>query len=389
MAQKVFVSGCFDMLHSGHMAFLKTAASFGELYVGVASDKTLFLLKNKTPVNPQEERLFMVKGVQYVKDAWISSGAGMLDFEEDIQRLQPDIFIVNEDGHTAEKAALCARLNIDYKVLPRLPERGLPARFSSILRNTDLPYRAELCGAWLDQPFINTNQAGYVICAQLEPNEVFAAHCGGGLATSTRACLEKLREVGVRGVEKEALARLAFRLENGIDQQQHPVSGAQDALGLCMPGVSFQYYNNGYWPTKISTLTQAEPLAWLEEHLSLYPLSPRDADFNPLKEKNLTKEAMKALAESSNLCKAAIENQNIEKLSSSFTLCREAQKELLPSMYPKSALDEIKSISPYMKNWKFTGAGGGGWVILLDAKGLQGTVPFKISANNYDEENML
>ncbi len=31
MSKKVFVSGCFDMLHSGHVAFFKDAASYGEL----------------------------------------------------------------------------------------------------------------------------------------------------------------------------------------------------------------------------------------------------------------------------------------------------------------------------------------------------------------------
>jgi cytidyltransferase-like protein len=39
--KKVFVSGCFDMLHSGHVAFLKEASEFGDVYVGLRSDKTI------------------------------------------------------------------------------------------------------------------------------------------------------------------------------------------------------------------------------------------------------------------------------------------------------------------------------------------------------------
>ncbi|MGN0836079.1 MAG: adenylyltransferase/cytidyltransferase family protein, partial [Akkermansia sp.] len=31
--KKVFVSGCFDVLHSGHIAFLEEAASYGDVYV--------------------------------------------------------------------------------------------------------------------------------------------------------------------------------------------------------------------------------------------------------------------------------------------------------------------------------------------------------------------
>ena len=40
-AKKVFVSGCFDILHSGHIAFLQEASQFGYLYVGLGSDKTI------------------------------------------------------------------------------------------------------------------------------------------------------------------------------------------------------------------------------------------------------------------------------------------------------------------------------------------------------------
>jgi cytidyltransferase-like protein len=53
----VFVSGCFDMLHSGHIAFLKEAAEYGDLYIGLGSDKTLKELKGREPVNSEDERL--------------------------------------------------------------------------------------------------------------------------------------------------------------------------------------------------------------------------------------------------------------------------------------------------------------------------------------------
>ena len=42
MKLKVFVSGCYDMLHSGHVAFFEEAASHGDLYVGLGSDETIF-----------------------------------------------------------------------------------------------------------------------------------------------------------------------------------------------------------------------------------------------------------------------------------------------------------------------------------------------------------
>lgn len=40
MAKKVFVSGCYDLLHSGHVEFFRQASEFGDLYVGIGSDST-------------------------------------------------------------------------------------------------------------------------------------------------------------------------------------------------------------------------------------------------------------------------------------------------------------------------------------------------------------
>ena len=44
--KKVFVSGCFDLLHSGHVAFLENANQFGDVYVCIGSDNTIKKLKN-------------------------------------------------------------------------------------------------------------------------------------------------------------------------------------------------------------------------------------------------------------------------------------------------------------------------------------------------------
>ena len=51
MKPKVFVSGSFDMLHSGHVAFFEEAASHGDLYVGIGSDKTIEGLKARKTIN--------------------------------------------------------------------------------------------------------------------------------------------------------------------------------------------------------------------------------------------------------------------------------------------------------------------------------------------------
>ena len=76
MTKKVFVSGCYDMLHSGHVAFFKSASKYGDLYVGIGSDKTIEELKHRKTVYSERERLYMVKAIRYVKDAFINPGPG-------------------------------------------------------------------------------------------------------------------------------------------------------------------------------------------------------------------------------------------------------------------------------------------------------------------------
>ena len=44
--KKVFVSGCYDLLHSGHVEFFRQASQYGELYVGIGSDSTILEYKH-------------------------------------------------------------------------------------------------------------------------------------------------------------------------------------------------------------------------------------------------------------------------------------------------------------------------------------------------------
>ena len=98
MSKKVFVSGCYDLLHSGHVEFFKQASQYGDLYVGIGSDKTYLEYKHRKPMFPQEERLFMVKSIRYVKDAYINEGSGVIDFLSTLDLVQPDVFVVNAEG---------------------------------------------------------------------------------------------------------------------------------------------------------------------------------------------------------------------------------------------------------------------------------------------------
>src|SRR5665647_1001199 len=149
--KKVFVSGCFDMLHSGHIAFLKEISEYGDVFIGLGSDKTLKELKGREPINSEDERVYMLSALSCVHRVTVNRGSGLMDFLDDIKILNPDIFIVNEDGHTPEKEQLCRELNIEYLVLKRIPYANLPVRSTTSLRAIKpMPYRIDLAGTWID-----------------------------------------------------------------------------------------------------------------------------------------------------------------------------------------------------------------------------------------------
>src|SRR5512137_1236660 len=104
MRKEVFVSGCFDMLHSGHIAFLQEAATYGDLTVCLGSDENVRRLKGRFPVCKEEERQYMIRALRYVQNCIISNGWGILDFENELRQLKPDMLIVNEDGNAPAKA---------------------------------------------------------------------------------------------------------------------------------------------------------------------------------------------------------------------------------------------------------------------------------------------
>ena len=130
----VFVSGSFDMLHSGHITFLMLAAEYGDLHVGLGSDYSITKYKGKKPVCPEVERLFMVRSIKYVKKAWINSGEGMFDFAKDVLDNDIDTIIVNEEQHTLEKELFAEENSIEYIVLKRDTLFGLPERSTTKLR---------------------------------------------------------------------------------------------------------------------------------------------------------------------------------------------------------------------------------------------------------------
>lgn len=377
MNKRVFVSGCYDMLHSGHVAFFKEAASYGDLYVGIGSDTTIFDLKGRYTVNSEQERLYMVKSVRYVTDAWVNVGSGMMDFEEDLRRFRPDLFVVNEDGHSPAKEKLCTELDIDYLILKRIPEAGLPARSTTTLRSStqcQLPFRLDLAGTWIDQPYVSKYGQGWALTISVEPTIEFMERCG--MSTSTRNAARKLWPYQLPLDHPEKLAEMLFRYENEPGRTE--ISGAQDSIGICMPGLNRHYYNNGYWPEKIESCNDEKILTWLEDHLCMVLLWPREPGLNLLKETYINETNVKALTSAADACWEAIMKKDLQAFAKAFKSSFEAQIKMFPAMMNPAVAEVIDQYKNKALAWKMPGAGGGGYLALVCEEPLENSIRPKI-----------
>ena len=363
--KKVFVSGCYDMLHSGHVAFFKEASRYGDLYVGIGSDATIFQLKARRTICAEAECLYMVKSIRYVKDAFINPGSGMMDFVETVERVKPDIFVVNEDGGSETKRQFCAERGIEYVVLQREPDAGLEARSTTSIRTSvkpQLPYRLDLAGTWIDQPYVSKYGAGWAITISLEPTIEFMER--GGMSTSTRNAMKKIWPYNLPNYDPEKLAKLVFCFENEPEKGGH-ISGAQDAIGICIPGLSRHYYDNHYWPEKIETIHDEEILSWLENHLCMIPMFPRPEDTSVLEGCKIDAAGVKALSTAAEKCWEAILKRDLKAFAAAFQASFEAQTAMCPAMLSNGVEEWIERYKEKALAWKLSGAGGGGYLALV------------------------
>ena len=261
MTKKVFVSGCYDLLHSGHVEFFQQASRYGDLYVGIGSDATYLEYKHRKPMFPQEERLFMVKNIKAVK-------------------------------------------------LPKM--------------------------------------------------------------------------------DPEMLARLVFCFENNPERHDGIISGAQDSIGICVPGLVRHYYDNNFWPEKIESTLDEMTLRFLEDHLVMIPMEPRRPGCRVVEGKDITPEKVKALADAADVCWKAILAHDLDAFAAAYRASFEAQIAMFPGMVNPSingVIEPEASVQPMIDRysrmeevlaWKMPGAGGGGYLALVVKDSLK-------FAENHDE----
>lgn len=376
------LTGCFDLLHSGHVAFLKEAAAYGDLYVCIGSDRNVQHLKGRYPINPEQERKYMLEALKWVHEVRINQGMGLLDFEAELDAIRPDIFLVNEDGHTPAKEQLCRSKGVQYIVSRRVPEEGLPARSTTALRTEcTIPYRIDLAGGWLDQPWVSQLYPGPVLTISIEPTYEF--NLRSGMATSTRQKAIELWKTSLPGGDAAQNAKLLFSYENPPGTQE--VAGSQDAIGIVMPGLNKANYEGNYWPTTIESCLDESILAWLEEHLFLIPLSPRSGNYAVLSDTQLSVEGAKALSNAASAAWEAVLRQDLKAFGAAMIQSFDAQIRMFPRMVDADILDQLAQYRDQSLGWKISGAGGGGYLVLWSDQAIERSIQVKIRRPGFDQ----
>lgn len=155
----IFVSGCYDILHAGHLQFFNDARALGDsLTVCFASHDTLWRHKGRRSSLPDEHKKVVLAALRMVDHVVMGTGETLgLDFEPHFRRLRPDILAVTEDDRYEDaKRRLCDELGARYVKLPKTPPRLPSVSSREIVRfiraPEEAPLRVDFAGGWLDVP---------------------------------------------------------------------------------------------------------------------------------------------------------------------------------------------------------------------------------------------
>ncbi|MDB6095354.1 MAG: cytidyltransferase-related domain protein [Verrucomicrobia bacterium] len=169
---RVFVSGCYDIVHAGHIQFFREARALGaHLTVSFASAEVLWLHKHRRSSLPDDHKRALLAAFNMVDEVVVGTGQDEgLDFKADFLRLRPDILAVTDDDKYSQlKRDLCAQVGARYVVLPKTPPQFSPVSTTQIVRliraPEEAPLRVDFAGGWLDVPRFAREGAYVVNCA--------------------------------------------------------------------------------------------------------------------------------------------------------------------------------------------------------------------------------
>ena len=251
----------------------------------------------------------------------------------------------------------------------------------------NFPYRLQMAGGWIDQPFVseaNPEPPGSMVVVSMQPTVRYMER--SGMATGTRRVAQQLwgDQLPTQRAP-DALVRELYAAEN---EGQADPSGSQDMCGLIYPGVSRLDYDasveGGWFPSHIESTSDAQVVAWLESVIHLVPLGPRPDGYNPLLTKNLDPAWVRRLGDSGAACFDAIVAMDLARLGESLNETSRAWQAVLPNIFVH---DTIKSdlwslLEGYMSEYPgaMQSGCGGGYIIVASEKPPAGSSRITVRA---------
>jgi hypothetical protein len=230
-----------------------------------------------------------------------------------------------------------------------------------------LPYRLQMAGGWIDQPFVsslNPEPPGSMVVVSLLPTVRYMDRCG--MATGTRDAARALWGDTLPANRTPAsLVRELYAVENADKTEP---SGSQDMCGLIYPGISRLDYDasvdGGWFPAHVESTSDPDVVAWLERVIHLVPVMQRAPGYGPLGIKRLDPAWIARLGASGRACYDAILAMDLRALGESLNECSLAWDAILPQVFehPTINVDLRGLLAGYAAEYPgamLSGCGGG------------------------------
>lgn len=168
------------------------------------------------------------------------------------------------------------------------------------------------------------------------------------------------------------IAKILFAYDNPPGTTE--ISGSQDAIGIVFPGLARADYEGAYWPARITSVQDEEALHFVEQALYLVAIGPREGDFDVLSDTRIDRERAGALARAADDAWRAILARDLAAFGAAVRRSYEAQIAMFPKMVTPQVEALIAQHRDHALGWKLSGAGGGGYLILVAGRPIPNAV---------------